>query len=864
MGKNYYVESNSLRQVFDDQTRYVVPDYQRPYNWEKVQVEELCDDLFDRYPADPTQKNEEYMLGPIVMFKKNQTDFEIIDGQQRLVTLMLLFCAFRDSLKQYLNSSDGESPLKFSMKDIDQLINPDADNIYLNNSKDHDVLCDIRKGLKSKSVKRSKVMRNYDILLNRTNELCQKYEIQGSKKPQIEIRAIQHIISDLKDKISFVRVDVSNENYSHQIFQSLNSKGQKLNQADLIKSYILKKIEQKHHASIKERWDGIMEKAESEKIPSDALIYESMLSRISKNEDDVKKRDLFRAIKTKYMEGKDIETFVKRLEEDASFVMMLHKPKLLDGIDKYPVLKHAFNGLKQIRAVYFKRPIITACREWGPTNKKTIELVDCLVKFFFMYRTICKKDIDLLKRNSKIVTNQIINNESIGTILHTILKYDTPNGERQHIDSKEFVKAFMESNFNLDSKEAMYILTSFERELREASGAEIAVETLNVEHIFPQNPKQKDWPHKDEMAGHTDRLGNLTLISGKWNQVLSNHSFKDKKSGIQSEGILVGYSQSGLKINEKYLAGCGQWTVQEIEKREEQLADLAEKVWDLSKYVKKAKKNLMGDLPKRSQLKAGMQVEIETREDKGTGKTIDGVVKDVLTPRESHPYGIMVRLQDGKIGRVKQVLGPVPDFHTAKQVLGPVPDFHTAKLMDLNEMPIPKIEDTYNEFKEFYQYDKSIDQLPESLDPKKRNESIKTTNRAVQERFVEEVCAFGNSQGGFVYLGIKDDGTVVGLEKDRQHGGFDDYGDSFANHIINRLTDIIKDGAFIAGNLNMLFRNVDGRTICIIQVLPSNSPLYMHTSKKILFCVRGPSPRVVRLDGDERDRYLRRHFPNNN
>ena len=788
MGKNYYVESNSLRQVFDDQTHYVVPDYQRPYNWEKVQVEELCDDLFDRYPADPTQKNEEYMLGPIVMFKKNQTDFEIIDGQQRLVTLMLLFCAFRDSLKQYLNSSDGKSPLKFSMEDIDQLINPDADNIYLNNSKDHDILCDIRKGIKSKPAKRSKVMRNYSILFNRTNELCQKYEIQGSKKPQIEIRAIQHIISDLKDKISFVRVDVSNENYSHQIFQSLNSKGQKLNQADLIKSYILKKIEQKHQVSIKERWDSIMEKAESEKIPSDALIYESMLSRISKNEDDVKKRDLFRAIKTKYPEGKDIETFVKRLEEDASFVMMLHKPKLLDEIDKYPVLKHAFNGLKQIRAVYFKRPIITACREWGPTNKKTIELVDCLVKFFFMYRTICKKDIDLLKRNSKIVTNQIIDNKNIGTILHAILKYDTPNGERQHIDSKEFVKAFRESNFNLDSKEAMYILTSFEHELREASGAEIAVETLNVEHIFPQNPKQKDWPNKDEMAGHTDRLGNLTLISGKWNQVLSNHSFKDKKSGIQSEGILVGYSQSGLKINEKYLAGYGQWTVQEIEKREEHLADLAEKVWDLSNYVKKAKKSLMGDLPKRSQLKAGMQVEIETREDKGTGKTIDGAVKDVLTPRESHPYGIMVRLQDGKIGRVKQVLEPVPDFHTAK-------------FMDLSEITIPKTEDTYNEFKEFYQYDKSIDQLPESMDSKKRSEIIKAKNHTVQERFVEEVCAFGNSQGGFVYLGISDDGTVVGLEKDRQHGGFDDYNDLFANHITNRFNDIIKDRAFIAGVL---------------------------------------------------------------
>ena len=244
-------------------------------------------------------------------------------------------------------------------------------------------------------------------------------------------------------------------------------------------------------------------------------------------------------------------------------------------------------------------------------------------------------------------------------------------------------------------------------------------------------------------------------------------------------------------------------------------------------------------------------MEIETREYRGSGKTTRGTIKDILTPSESHPYGIMVRTQDGKVGRVKRIL---------KAIQGPT----TIRFADLNEIKIPNVEDVYNEFKEFYQYDEGIDKLSESMESNRRNGIIKEKNHMVQERFVEEICAFGNSQGGFVYLGIKDDGVVVGLEKDRQHGGFKDYSDSFANHINSRLNDLINDEAFITGNLKIGFRNIGGKTICIIQVLPSTSPLYMHASKGIRFCVRGPSPRVVRLDGDKRDKYLRQRFPDHN
>ena len=255
----------------------------------------------------------------------------------------------------------------------------------------------------------------------------------------------------------------------------------------------------------------------------------------------------------------------------------------------------------------------------------------------------------------------------------------------------------------------------------------------------------------------------------------------------------------------------------------------------------------MTDLPNRDRLKVQMQVEIETKADQGTGRTVSGAIRDVLTNSNSHSHGIMVRLQDGRIGRVKRIL---ESAHS-----------HDHKFEDLDEKEIPRVEDKHNEFKEFYQYDEKIERLPESMDPGMRNAKIKEIKHAVQERFAEEICAFGNDEGGFVYLGVRDNGDIVGLEKDKQFGRFANYDDAFANHIIDRLSDLLRDKAFITGNLRIKFRNMGGKTICIVQVLKSSHQIYLHATKGILFCVRGPSPRVERLDGEERDRYIKNRFP---
>lgn len=256
----------------------------------------------------------------------------------------------------------------------------------------------------------------------------------------------------------------------------------------------------------------------------------------------------------------------------------------------------------------------------------------------------------------------------------------------------------------------------------------------------------------------------------------------------------------------------------------------------------------MTGLPSRNQLKVGLQVKVETKEDQGTGRLTPGTVAKILTVGQSHPYGIKVKLQDGQVGRVKKIAGS-PQIEPSRS------------FEDLNVILIPKTEDKYNEFKEFYQYDRAIKNLIANRTQNKN--AIDEIKRRGRMEVARAVCSFGNDRaGGFVYLGINSDGKIIGLEQDKKLESFDDYEDRFANHLRNALEPLLGDKVFVASKLQIAFRMVGGKTICIIQVLPSSQPLYLKTTLGKEFFVRGPVPRAEKLDGRSLFRYIKERFPN--
>ena len=252
-------------------------------------------------------------------------------------------------------------------------------------------------------------------------------------------------------------------------------------------------------------------------------------------------------------------------------------------------------------------------------------------------------------------------------------------------------------------------------------------------------------------------------------------------------------------------------------------------------------------VPDRNQIKIGGRVWIETKQNQGTGKLTEGTVKEILTHAESHPHGIKVNLKDGQTGRVKKIDSVMESSPTARG------------FVDLRKIWIPGTEDKENEFKETFQYDRRMAnhiQNERAIDSMKYNGPVE---------LAKAICSLGNSySGGFVFLGVADNGDIIGLKEDKKMGNFANYEDKFANHMRNKLESLLADKAFFADKIQIVFRTVDDKTICIIQVLPANKPLHVKIKSRDEFYARGPTARAQHMTGDDLIRYTMGRFPNYN
>lgn len=254
---------------------YNVPVYQRPYSWNTENVEILLNDIFEAYNSN--QRNEGYYTGNLLLHDKNEkingiaTVYEVIDGQQRITTIALILLAL------YSIST-------------------------LRNGQDDDVYRDIKKYLWKKITKRQPEKEYKVVNLNSTEKKCfedlfnysydhpdkvyeyaKKYEAKSASEKVVMINFIK-----IHDKISMEQITSDNPNdildYAKYIlenvrfiaiecrcnvskvfsmFESINSKGKKLDEIDLIKTYIFSKLDEKSYDEYLDKWGQLIIKTDN-------------------------------------------------------------------------------------------------------------------------------------------------------------------------------------------------------------------------------------------------------------------------------------------------------------------------------------------------------------------------------------------------------------------------------------------------------------------------------------------------------------------------------------------------------------------------------------------------------------------------
>lgn len=235
------VDQKTIKELFENKkSDFLIPDYQRPYAWTESECLTLWDDIFAfAFPDNDCSKfdssNDEYYLGPIVTFKNEDGKMEIIDGQQRLTTLMLLLRAFYSKFgnMQDENSKATRENIEKCIWKTDEFDKPNKSELKINSevATDNDkeeFLEILRTGIADKN-KKSRYALNYRFFQEKIAEFLNTYPSYFSYLPT---RILKNCI--------LLPIEAESQNTALRIFSTLNDRGKPLSDADIFKAQFYK------------------------------------------------------------------------------------------------------------------------------------------------------------------------------------------------------------------------------------------------------------------------------------------------------------------------------------------------------------------------------------------------------------------------------------------------------------------------------------------------------------------------------------------------------------------------------------------------------------------------------------------------
>ncbi|MBK7691540.1 MAG: DUF262 domain-containing protein [Bacteroidetes bacterium] len=236
--------SLSIGELFGNKDAlYKIPQYQRPYKWEDEQVDKLWDDIYDAF-----ENNEDnYFLGSIITAKPRDNEksayVDVVDGQQRMTTLMILFCVIRDLLPDVNKSNSDENPFAVDLDTIAASISHlgKADRLKLYTHSQHQ--SDFHSFIITGNTAELKKPYKYQI---RTDEEP-KYKfintavIFRNKLIELGQEQSEELINYLFNQVKIIRIDCKNREICHQAFQVLNDRGNGLDGSRFDKKFLARK-----------------------------------------------------------------------------------------------------------------------------------------------------------------------------------------------------------------------------------------------------------------------------------------------------------------------------------------------------------------------------------------------------------------------------------------------------------------------------------------------------------------------------------------------------------------------------------------------------------------------------------------------
>ena len=567
-----------------------VPFYQRSYVWGEDEWARLLDDL-----STMAKHSEEYFLGSIIL-KLEHPNYSkespyhlfsnkaiVVDGQQRLTTLQILAKVVA------LRSGKNES-----FKDIFYLTDEDTEEqvlSFIHNRNDRAAFEQIMEldSLKPQDDKGSNIIAAYNYFAN-----------------ELEKRAENPInLTKLKQYVTFVVIELNNDEDEQQIFDTINSLGMRLTTAELLKNYFFSK---ENIETYKTHWEDVFERDDETKAYWDQTITTGRLRRslidlffsaflqLQADKKDGVSEDERRSYEKSERLFQSYQSFVKdHCEGDpASLINSLKvNAETFRGLFDPSAREHmvgSTSGMDRMNVIIFGLqnstliPYVLYLREHIADNAVFDEMLGIL-EAYIMRRMVLRADTKNYNRFfSGLIREGVATPDALRKRLFREQESTTDLPSLEKVDEAFHTEGRLN---HLQARGILYLLEASLRDEKDCTQL-LGFDSYSLEHLMPQKWEEQ-WPFDGDEQAKQNRndvlktLGNLAIITQGLNSSVSNAPWDVKKKGREKQGrtrakVGLESSAAGLRTMEKPLA-AEVWDEAAIAERAEELAAVANEVW---------------------------------------------------------------------------------------------------------------------------------------------------------------------------------------------------------------------------------------------------------------------------------------------
>lgn len=522
---------------------YQIPDYQRPYSWDKENLSDLIDDLTNSYLEN---NDEDYFCGSLVLVDNTADNrLDIIDGQQRTTTFTIISCVFRDLFMNELN----EQAQDYINQSIQDKYEKDKRKLkFLTNEKyqidfEETVLKKIN-FVNTRDIEKqfpdNRYLQNAHYLKKFITENILEYKIN-----------INDFVIWFFENIVLTVITCPNQDSAIQIFNVLNDRGMPLSSIDILKASLMQKLKDnmEDRNAFKAKWEDINSNLKFADLTIDDMLTTYLYYKITTNPKNRLDKELARVFKR---EGKGALEIINEISEFSKSYINLSTIN-----DKY------IFSLRYLRHKIYWNSILTTALF---INYKDIDELKKLLVAYYYQNWLSGATVARIKQTSFNILDEVKKNSDI-----EIIKNIMSENLKKYSTTKKYNEE-VEGSFVYDrkwDKSILLLINYFYDDNPHPTFIPIN-NKLHLEHILPQTPTEywKNIFSEEERELWTNALANLTLLSMRKNIQAKNYPFDKKKEAYSNADNVV----SSFDIT-KTILSSEKWDIEELEKREKILLE---------------------------------------------------------------------------------------------------------------------------------------------------------------------------------------------------------------------------------------------------------------------------------------------------